>query len=149
MAFGACGFTPAYGPGGSAQRLQGQVLLDEPNTETGYFLTRRIEERLGRAASARYGLALAIKTESEGFGSTSDGRTTRYRLTGTANYALRELSTGRVLTDRSTVAFTGYSASGTNVATLAGERDATERLMVILADQIVDQLVLFATELPA
>jgi LPS-assembly lipoprotein len=37
--------------------------------------------------------------------------------------------------------FTGYSATGTTVATLAAERDAQERLMTILADQIVTRLL--------
>ena len=36
--------------------------------------------------------------------------------------------------------FVGYSATGTTVATLAAKRDATERLMTILADEIVLQL---------
>jgi LPS-assembly lipoprotein len=45
--------------------------------------------------------------------------------------------------------FTGFSATGSTVATLAAERDATARLMVILADQIVDRLVISASGLPA
>ena len=37
--------------------------------------------------------------------------------------------------------FTGYSATGSTVETLAGERDAFERLMRILADQIAARLL--------
>jgi LPS-assembly lipoprotein len=36
--------------------------------------------------------------------------------------------------------FTSYSATGTTVATLAAERDAQERLMIQLADQIFVRL---------
>ena len=43
--------------------------------------------------------------------------------------------------------FTAYSATGSTVATLAAERDALERLMVILGDQITTRL--FAADLPA
>ena len=37
--------------------------------------------------------------------------------------------------------FTGYSATGSTVETLAGERDAQRRLMTILADQITIELL--------
>ncbi|MFZ5963504.1 LPS assembly lipoprotein LptE [Thalassococcus sp. BH17M4-6] len=148
LALGACGFTPVYGPQGAGQRLQGRILLDAPVTENNYRLNRRIEERLGRGGAARYALSVDIDTESDGFGTASDGTTTRFRLTGTATYTLRDTATDVVLSERKTVAFTGYSATGSNVATLASARDARERLMVILADQIVDQLLLLSPDLP-
>ena len=148
LALGACGFAPVYGPGGSAAAIEGQLRLDDPETQEAYFLNRRIEERLGRAPNGRFVLSVKIGVEQDGFGTTSDGRTLRYRLTGRAAYKLRDAGTGALLSDRETVAFTGYSASGSNVATLAGRRDATERLMVILADQIIDQLYLLSPDLP-
>ena len=43
--------------------------------------------------------------------------------------------------------FTGYSATASTVVTLAAQRDAEERLMVILADQVVARLL--STPLPA
>ncbi len=149
LALGACGFAPAYGPTGSAGRLQGQVMLDPPETQEVYLLNRRIEERLGRAAAGRFALSVEVATEQDGFGTTSAGSTTRYRLTGEARYRLRDTVTDTLISERRAVAFTGYSAFGSNVATLAGARDAEERLMVILADQIVDQLLLLSSELPA
>ena len=149
LALGACGFSPVYGPQGTGARLQGQIAVEAPVKQVNYLLNRRIEERLGRGAPGRYALSVRIVTESDGFGTTSDGSTTRYRLTGEANYVLRDIASNVVLAERKTVAFTGYSASGSNVATLAAERDATERLMVILADQIVDQLLLMSDDLPA
>jgi LPS-assembly lipoprotein len=36
--------------------------------------------------------------------------------------------------------FTGYSATGTTVATQASKQDAEKRLMVILAEQIITRL---------
>ena len=45
--------------------------------------------------------------------------------------------------------FTSYSASGTTVATLAAQRDAEARLMVILADQVINKLTAEAANLPA
>ena len=44
--------------------------------------------------------------------------------------------------------FTSYSATSTTVATSFAQRDARRRLMVILADQMVSQIIT-TVELPA
>ncbi|KMK68735.1 LPS assembly lipoprotein LptE [Puniceibacterium sp. IMCC21224] len=146
LALGACGFTPAYGPQGAAHRLQGQVLVDAPDTHEAYLLTQRIEERLGRSTGGRYTLSVVIEVDSEGQAIASDGSTTRTRLLGRANYTLRD-ATGVALADRQIVAFTGYSATGSNVSILASQRNATAQLMVMLADRIIDQLILLSPDL--
>ncbi|SNR65552.1 LPS assembly lipoprotein LptE [Puniceibacterium sediminis] len=141
----ACGFTPVYGPGGGADVLLGQIELDAPDTREGYLLTQRLEERLGRGIGGAYALSYEINVDTEGLGTTSEGSTTRYQLLGKVTYTLRDAATGAVLNSRDTSAFSGYSATGSNVATLAAESDATRRLMVILGDQMVDQLILWAS----
>ena len=147
-ALAGCGFTPAYGPDGGASALQGRVEVDEPNTRNGYVLVRHLESRLGRAQSPRYGLSVALTTSEEGLGYTQDAKITRYDLVGKATYALRDLSTGEVLTSGTVDSFTGYSTTGSTVATLAAERDARERLMTILANQITTRLLAAAPSLP-
>ncbi len=141
----ACGFTPVYGPGGGGDALQGQIVLDAPDTREGYLLTRRLEERLGRGTGGAYTLGYDIRVEFEGLGTTSDGSTTRYQLLGTVAYTLHDAATKAVLMRRDTSAFAGYSATGSNVSTLAAEQDAQRRLMVVLGDQMVDQLLLWAS----
>ena len=69
-------------------------------------------------------------------------------MTGQANYTLLGEAEVELLSSQ-TAAFTGYSATGSSVATLAGERDARDRLMIILADQVVDALLIAAADLPA
>lgn len=104
---------------------------------------------MGRASSPRYRLSVRLSADQTGLGSISSGATTRYRIDGEAVYALRDAATDVPLLSGKTRAFTGYSTSGSTVATLSGERDATERLMVILADQVIDALLLDAPDLPA
>ena len=144
----ACGFTPVYGPSGAGTRLRGQVLVQEPSTQAGYLLTRHLETRLGRSSIApRFALDLDIATEEDGLAINAAGDTTRFNMTGRVAYALRDTSVGTVVTSGTVENFTAYSAIGTTVATLAAERDAVERLMVILGDQITARL--FALDLPA
>lgn len=144
----ACGFAPAYGPNGSAQGLQGAVLVDAPDSRPGYLLTRHIEERLGRGERRVYGLSYSIGLDEDPIAISSTNVTTRYNLLGNVKYALRDLQSSAVVLSGQAESFTSYSASGTTVATQAAERDAVARLMVILADQILNRLTAEAGKLP-
>lgn len=147
LALAACGFEPVYGPGGSGTALRNRVLVDEPNDRNGYLLTREIEERLGRANPAGFGLAVKIATTEERLAIDSAGNTTRFNLLGAVDFTLRDLTTGQIVTSGTVENFTGYSATGTTVATLASAQDAQERLMRILAEQIIARL--YAAQIPA
>ncbi len=52
LALAACGFTPAYAPGGAATRLMGTVRAADPSDKNGFDFVERIEERLGRPEAA-------------------------------------------------------------------------------------------------
>ncbi|WP_226624237.1 LPS assembly lipoprotein LptE [Alloyangia pacifica] len=149
LALAGCGFTPAYGPQGGGQKLLGQIAFVDPGSPDAYLYTRRIEERLGRAApGAPYRLDTSLKTETSGHGSLADGNTTRIRVIGTASFTLRDAVTNEALTSGDTSSFTGYSTTGSTAATQAAERDAEERLMIMLADRVIDRLLLAAADLP-
>jgi LPS-assembly lipoprotein len=146
LALAACGFQPVHGPGGTGALLQDRVVVDAPNDRNGYLLVRELEERLGRGGNAAYGLALTTTTNEAQLAVNREGYIERFNLLGRTDYSLRELSTGAVLSSGYVENFTAYSATGTTVATLASEQDARERLMTILADQIVARLQ--AADLP-
>jgi len=140
LALAACGFTPVYGPGGAGTALRGRVRVQEPDSPEGYLLTRTLEDRLGRAEAPAYALSYRLTTRSEGQAVTATNETTRYSLVGKVDFSLTALDGGAVLASGQVGNFTGYSATGSTIETLAGERDARERLMTILADQIVTRL---------
>ena len=140
LALGACGFTPVYGPNGAGTELQNRVLVDKPDDRAGFLLVQRLEERLGRTSDPAYRLAVDLAVREEDRAIDPDGDIRRFHLIGTAEYALREAGTDVVVRTDTVDTFVGYSATGTTVATLSARRDAQERLMTILADQIVLQL---------
>lgn len=147
LALAACGFTPVYGTDGSGTKLRGQVLVQEPVSQAGYLITRHLETRLGRSGgSARYGLDLVISLEEDEIAIDESGDIDRFNLIGIVEYALRDMTNGTIVTSGQVENFTAFSTTGSTVATLAAERDAVERLMVILGDQITARL--FATDLP-
>ena len=144
-----CGFTPAFAPGGAATRLQNAVSLDDPSDWEDYLLVRRFEERLGPATPARYGLSYSVNLVETGIAISNDKIVTRYNVLGSVKYALRDMDTEKVLTSGKVENFTSYSAEGTTVSEQAAKKDAEERLMLIMTDQMITRLTAEAVDLPA
>ena len=144
-----CGFAPAFGPGGAAEVLRGAVLVDTPDTRDAFLLTRQIEDRLGRGDAARFGLAYMLDFTEERMVLTTGNITERFNVVGKVTWTLTDLGSDAVLGSDTASSFTGYSTTGTTVATQAAARDARARLATILADQIVAQLMALAPRLPA
>ncbi|WP_170329510.1 LPS assembly lipoprotein LptE [Ruegeria arenilitoris] len=142
LALAACGFEPVYAPGGSGAALNGQVAVSAPNSVDSYMLVQNLEQRLGRSATSgsEYKLDVSVRTVLRSAAITTSNETNRYTIEGSANYALRSNSTGQTIASGTVNNFVGYSASGSTVSTLADERNAKERLMVILSDQIIAEL---------
>ena len=138
----ACNFTPVYGPEGAGSQTENRILIKAPTTKDAYFVTRRLETRLGRADLAPMTLSFSVSNSSAGLGTTATGSTTRVQRVGSLSYTLKNSATGKNIAKGSVSNFTGYSATGNTAATLAAERAAIERLMNILADQLVDRLLL-------
>ncbi|MEW9919931.1 LPS assembly lipoprotein LptE [Marimonas sp. MJW-29] len=140
LALAACGFSPVYGPGGNGQILQNRVLVDPPGSQDSYLLVRELEERLGRSSDPDFALSMILEISEARLAIDREGDTGRFNRIGKVQYSLRDLDTGRVVTSGVVENFVGYSATGTTVETLAGELDAQQRLMVVIADQIVTRL---------
>lgn len=141
LALAACGFTPAYGPKGPAQGLQGRIRAADPTDKNGFDFVTAIEARFGRSKDPRYGLAYTITTEEVGVGYATDTTITRYNLKGRVDWTLTELDSATRIAGGTEANFTSWSATSATVAALSGEEDAAERLMVMLADQIAAQIL--------
>ena len=137
----ACGFRPVYGPGGPGQELRGRVAIADPENRLSFGLVTRLEERLGRSQVPAYELSYQISTRRAGLAISETNDTTRVRIDGAAQYLLREASTDRQLIAGEVSSFTAFSTTGSTLATDAAARDAEERLMILLADLMVDALI--------
>lgn len=144
LALAACGFQPVYGPDGAGSRLYGRIKTEVPANQESYLLTRELQQRLGRAQIADYRLQTSPRVSQEGQAVTATGEVTRFSIVGTAEFTLTALSDDSVVAQGMVENFTGYSATGTTIETLAAEEDALERLMSILADQITAQIYALA-----
>jgi len=146
-ALSGCGFAPAYGPSGTAGKLQSQITVDAPENRDQQLLVQELENRLGRTSTGRYQLHYDLSYDEARMAVTADNTTTRFNIVGTVAYALRDSGSQEILSTGTVSSFTGYSTTSSTVATLASERDARKRLAVILADKIVTQLIASAPEM--
>ena len=138
-----CGFTPIYGTGpeGQASTLRGRVDVAAPKDEEGFVLVKRFEDRLGLPEAADLGLTAQIQLREEPLGFLPDGEISRFNVIGQVDWQLERLEDGERIASGSERSFTSYSATSTTVATTFAQRDARRRLMVILADRIVTDLL--------
>lgn len=130
----ACGFEPVYGPGGTAQTLSGRIEVLPPADEEGRALSRRLEDRLGLPEAPDLTLAADIFISEEELGVLPDGSISRYNVVGRVDWSLTR--DGETVLSGSEQSFTAYSATSTTVATIIAQRNARERLMILLADRI-------------
>ncbi|NNF24422.1 MAG: hypothetical protein HKN63_06410 [Rhodobacteraceae bacterium] len=145
-ALAGCGFQPVYGPKGAARDLSGTIEIDPPRDTAGFNLVRQLEDRLGLPSSPTHRLAVDLRVTEEGRGITTDQITTRYNVRGVADYRLFDGQSAALVRSGSVANFTGYATTGTPVATQSAQRDARARLMTILADQIVADLLATAPD---
>jgi LPS-assembly lipoprotein len=141
LALAACGFTPAFGTKGPAEGLLGTVRTADPSDKNSFDFVQRMEERLGRPTNPLYDLSYSITTKPIGVGIKPDGSITRYNLTGGLDWTLTRRADKLRITGGHIDSFTSYSATGSTVAGLTAETDASLRLMRLLADEVVMRLV--------
>ncbi len=146
LALPACGFTPAYAPGGAGQALRGQVRAADPATSLDFDFVAALEQRLGRPTAPRFDLAYTIATTERSAAQVSGFGATRNSVFGTLDYSLSERATGDVVSEGSLRNFTNYSITDTQLAVRRAQEDAEARLMQILADQLATRLLADLTE---
>ena len=146
IALAACGFKPAYGPNGASESLRGSIIVNEPENRTEFVFVSHLEQRLGQPQAAPYELTYVITTSSEGLGVTPEQSTTRYNVTGRVDYIVKDIALDEIAHRGNVETFTGYSATGSIIGAPSAEEDARERLMIVLADQIVTELIATAPD---
>ncbi len=141
LALAGCGLTPVYGPNGAGSALRGNLTLDPPTDRLDFEFVKAVDRQLGRGENGALRLTYDIAVQEEGTVVSAAQEINRLSLVGTVTYSVSKDVSDAVLTG-SVRNFTNYSATGSTLATDSAKRDAEDRLMVILADQMIAQLLL-------
>lgn len=135
LTLAACGFTPVYAPGSATVTALSDIMLEAPRNRTSYLFVREMEERLGRPAEAGRLLRYRISIRAEGVESDTERR----RYVGIVTYHLVDRDSGARIASGTVDSFTGYSVS--DGLFVSADQKARERLIVILADQVMRELM--------
>ncbi|MGE0178272.1 MAG: LPS assembly lipoprotein LptE [Sphingomonas sp.] len=145
----SCALRPMYAGGSTgvvATTLE-SVQVAPIQGRAGWLVRTALEDRLGRREgdAPRYRLEIELDDQISGFGIRADDAVTRERRTLRARYRLVDASRGTVLVDATAGSDAGVDVVSSEYATVAAEQTALERLAVVIADQIVARLALYAT----
>jgi LPS-assembly lipoprotein len=137
----ACGYSPAYAPGGVGDRLRGKIRVSDPGDSNSFAFVERFEARMGVPTQPTHDLAYGIGFGADGVSITADQVTQRFNLTGQLTYSITQRPGNVVVTQGVVESFTSYSTTSNITSTRAAEQDAYRRLVTILADQLVTELL--------
>ena len=148
-----CGFAPLYGDGTPAAALHGQIAVAPLDGTPGFALHERLTERLGDATVPRWRLVTSLDIASSGAALTQENVTTRFDVTGTADFTLAPAAGGPPVLTGSVRAVTSYSAPASETssafASEIARQDAQDRVARALADKIVLRLAVAAGRIEA
>jgi LPS-assembly lipoprotein len=140
-----CGFQPVYKQSGAARALHGNLYFNLIESREGFALLERLESRLGAGGSAaRYAVNVELIFEETEMVLTAATAlitfTARNTVKGIAKLSITDRTTGaEVFTDKLRDSV-GYSSNEETLASDSSKRDAYDRLVLALADQIVLRL---------
>ena len=138
----ACSFEPAWmAQDQKAKILWQKIDIKKPKTSNEFHLNRHLAARLGNAKDSKLFLKYELFTETKRTALSFDGKAYRIRIHGEVIFSLIHSSTNVVLVSSSVRDSLGYSDAILAVTDQASERDAYARLMVLLGDKIVDELL--------
>ena len=141
-----CGLHPLYAGGGSgavASALSG-VEVAPIEGKSGWLVTNALRDRLAATGTPRYRLEIKLDDQIAGLGLRRDDSVSRERRTLRARYQLVDAASGAVVVDATAGSDAGIDVVRSEYATIAAENTAQERLAVIVADQIVARVALYA-----
>ena len=134
----SCGFTPVYAPESEAPAKLADISVAPPaNNRANFILVAELENRIGRNLNGNKVLEHNLSTFREG--ASLFGTANRARLVGKVTYSVVSNKDGRSLYRGSVENFVTFLTDGR--ATSSPYDDAVERLVSILADQIITKLM--------
>lgn len=151
LALTGCGLKPLYGGGAGgvvATTLSG-VEVAPIEGKAGWLVGNALRDRLGATGTSRYRLQVRLDDRITGLGVRRDDAVTRERRILRARYQLLDTADGSVVLDATAGSDAGIDVVGSEYATIAAENSALERLSVIIADEIVARVALYAQRRPA
>jgi hypothetical protein len=125
--------------------LNGQISIQEPNTQNDFVFYSRLTDRFGDASS-KYILNYAITTVKEDKAINFDGTVHRVEISASVSFNLKNTESGvQIFSDKEEM-YLSYSNFGSTAAVLNAERTTNKQLVVLLADKVADRISLILVD---
>lgn len=150
----ACGFRPLYGQradGGSTFAELEAVTIGPIPGRVGQILRNHLLDRLtprGQQVQARFRLDVRLSQAKESLAIKKDEEITRSNLKLTADFVLRDPSSGATLYSGQSRSTASFNLVRSDFANLIAEQDAQRRAAREISDQIMTQLAVYFTRRP-
>jgi hypothetical protein len=133
----SCGFEPVYAPASKTAAALSDIVVAPPNNyRASYIFVREMEDRLGRNLNGGKILEHDVWVYDDNPGFLSSGG--RIRRVGKITYKVLSAEDGRLLFSGSVENFVTFVVD--SVVTTSVVAEATDRLVIILVDQMTAQL---------
>lgn len=150
---GACGFRPLYGDRATGKSVSSDfatVEIRPISNRTGQILRNELIDRMnpdGQPSGARYTLEVTTHVSKQTLGIRIDETATRANMHFSAEFGLREVSSGAIVFKSSARATTSYNIVSSDYGTISAERNARKRGLVLIADGITTRLAAYFNRL--
>ena len=146
LLLGACGFEPVYAPPTSTNSVRNNFDLSAATDRGTYQFYHNLKGQISDNPQAQYALSYTISQSATTAATDADGKSHRGVLKEPLAYRITRKINGQTVKTENVKGFTSYSALASSVASDAAGRDATKRLMKILSDNLVDELMMVAAK---
>ncbi|MEL0285704.1 MAG: hypothetical protein VW949_04040 [Paracoccaceae bacterium] len=146
LLLGACGFKPVYATSTSTNSVRNNFDLSAPTDRGTYEFHHNLNGQISDNPQAQYALSYTIFQSATNAATDADGKSHRGVLKGSLAYRITRKINGETVKTGKVKGFTSYYALASSVASDAAGRDATKRLMKILSDNLVDELMMVAAK---
>lgn len=146
----ACGFRPLYGHSSANPETVAELAAIEVkpvSDRAGQMMRTALQRRfnINNTTAARYQLYVTLKEQVSKLAVERNAFATRANLRLTATHRLVRTNDGHELFNGTSQAVSSYNILTSDYTTLAGQTDARERAIVILADDIHARLAIYFT----
>ena len=144
----ACGFHPLYKNDDAAEASAelADVHIDTIRDRNGQILHNFLLDRInakGQPTEPRYMLSIKLTESKSTLGFIKDSSATLAQLASVATYTLTELKTKKPLQTGRSRSITSYNIVQSDFGTLAAEKDARERTLREISDDITTKVAVF------
>ena len=144
--FTSCGYEPIYSKNVSSNKELLSISVKNIKDRSGQILRNSLLNQLNpekERVIIKYKLTVEIFESRSNLAYRRDMSATRVDLSVTANYLLTEIKSGEIILEQETKSISSFDVVESVYATLIAEKDAREKNLQVISDDIFTNLVIF------